>query len=121
MDATRRSAVLADGVHAPVKVELVGEAVDEQGGVDGLADQRVLLEAQQPAELQEHRPEHVHVRLHDVREVDEHVRPALLATHDVQTRAGDLLRAAAAREVSLHGELVQSVRRACDVFARADA
>ena len=47
-------------------------------------------------------------------------RLVYLAADDVEAGGGDLLRAAAAREVVLHGELVQPVRRAADVLARPD-
>jgi hypothetical protein len=108
-------------VHLSPEVELVGEAVDEQRGVDRFAHERVLLEAEEAAQLQEHRAQDVHVRLHDVAEVDEHVRPGLLPAHDVQARAGHLLRPAASGEIPLHRQLVQPVRGARDVLARADA
>ena len=81
------------------KLELGGEAVDVEGGVDeGHGD------VEQPDQLEERLPEREDIRLQQVREVDEQMRRLLAPADDVEAGGADVLGLAPLHEVVLDGE-----------------
>mmetsp|Transcript_19334 Transcript_19334/g.60523 ORF Transcript_19334/g.60523 Transcript_19334/m.60523 type:complete len:263 (+) Transcript_19334:373-1161(+) len=96
---------LRDGVRLVAELELVREAVDVQRRV-----YERQFEVQQPSKLEERRAQRVDVRLEHVGEVDQQMRRLLAAAHDVQTRADDVERLAALREITLRGHTKKTMR-----------
>ena len=108
------------GHRARAQPQPVREPVQIQTGVDGPGQRGMVLQAQQPAELQEDGPQDVDVDLQGVGEVDQHEGLPLLAADDVEARGRDLRRATAPGEVLGERQTVQAVRRVGGAVSGAD-